>query len=146
MKTAKLDSGPESAYWALRVFFGAVPIVAGLDKYFNLLTDWTVYVNPVIVRIAHLSPAAFLHSVGIIEIVAGIVVLSRWSKVGSYVVMLWLLGIAVNLLLMGKFLDVAVRDIGLAIGAFTLAQLIALRDQSSSATDARIRSAILARG
>src|SRR6266404_2597842 len=139
MKTTKLDNSPESAYWALRIFLGAVPLVAGLDKYFNLLTDWTVYVNPVIVRIAHLSPAAFLHIVGIIEIVAGIAVFSRWSKIGSYVVMLWLIGIAINLLLMGKFFDVAVRDIGLAIAAFTLARLTALREQSSSATDARGR-------
>jgi quinol-cytochrome oxidoreductase complex cytochrome b subunit len=70
-----------------------------------------------------------MHIVGAVEIVAGIIVLTRWTKIGSYVVALWLLGIAVNLLTTGMFYDLAMRDVEIAIGAFVLAQLSALRDQ-----------------
>jgi uncharacterized membrane protein YphA (DoxX/SURF4 family) len=116
------------AWWALRVFFGAVPIVAGLDKYLNILTNWSAYLNPAVTRVLPLSPTTLLHIVGVIEIAAGVIVLSRWTRLGAYVVMFWLLGIAGNLAMMGKYYDVAVRDIGLAIAAFTLAQLAAKRE------------------
>jgi len=135
MKTTRINDSMDRAWWALRIFFGAVPLVAGLDKYFNVLTDWSVYVNPLVTKIVPLSPSAFLHIVGVIEIAAGIVVLTRWTRLGAYAVMLWLLGIACNLALMGKYYDVAVRDIGLAIGAFTLAQLAAKREAMAPQTD-----------
>jgi hypothetical protein len=115
-----------------------VPLVAGLDKYFNVLTDWSAYVNPLMTKIVPLSAATFLHIVGVIEIAAGIVVLTRWTRLGAYVVMLWLLGIAFNLAMMGKYYDVAVRDIGLAIGAFTLGQLAARREAMAPQTDSRL--------
>jgi hypothetical protein len=73
-----------------------------------------------------------MHIVGIVEIAAGVIVLSHFTKVGAYVVMAWLFAIAFNLLTMGKFLDVAVRDLGLAIAAFSLAQLTAVREESTS--------------
>lgn len=73
-----------------------------------------------------------MHMVGAIEIVAGIVVLSRWTRLGSYVVTVWLVAIALNLLVMGKFLDVAVRDLGLAVAAFTLSQLTIVREEVPS--------------
>lgn len=108
-------------YWALRVVFGVVPIVAGLDKYTNLLTNWEQYLNPVV---AGIVPAfVFMRVVGIIEIAAGALVLSKQTRLGAYVVAAWLVGIALNLLSSGKFLDVAVRDLVMAVGAFTLAKL-----------------------
>lgn len=121
-----------TTWWALRVLFGFVPIAAGLDKFFNLLANWEAYLNPLATRVIPVSPATFMHLVGIVEIVAGLIVLTHFTKVGAYVVMGWLLAIALNLLTMGKFLDVAVRDVGLAIAAFSLAQLTALREESTS--------------
>jgi hypothetical protein len=70
-----------------------------------------------------------MHIVGAVEIIAGLIVLSRWTKIGSYIVLLWLLGIAVNLLTTGMFYDLAMRDVEIAIGAFTLSQLTAVREQ-----------------
>lgn len=112
-------------YWVLRVVFGAVPIVAGLDKFANLLANWERYLSP---WVSQLVPAtAFMRLVGIIEIAAGILVLTRFTRFGAYVVMLWLVGIALNLLTTGQYFDVAVRDLVMAAGAFTLAKLDEVR-------------------
>ena len=108
-------------YWALRVAFGAVPIVAGLDKFTNILTDWAQYLSPLVSSVV--PAATFLHAVGIIEVAAGILVLSKFTRVGAYVVALWLVGIALNLLSTGQFFDVAIRDLVMATGAYTLAKL-----------------------
>src|SRR5215475_5585305 len=122
----------DTAWWALRIALGIGPIVAGLDKYFNKLADWQMYLSPLTTKVVPVSPATFMHIVGIIEIIAGIVVLSRFTKIGAYVVTAWLIAIALNLLTMGKFLDIAVRDLGLAVAAFSLAQLTAVREESTS--------------
>jgi uncharacterized membrane protein YphA (DoxX/SURF4 family) len=117
-----------TAWWALRLGLGIGPIIAGLDKYFNKLADWQMYLSPLATKVIPVSPATFMHIAGVIEIVAGIVVLTRWTKFGGYLVMAWLLGIAINLLTMGMFYDLAVRDVEIAIGAFALAQLSAARE------------------
>src|SRR5262249_19600219 len=104
------------------------PIVAGLDKFFNILADWTMYLSPLATKVVPVSAATFMHIVGVVEIIAGIVVLTRWTRVGAWVVMAWLLSIAVNLLTMGMFYDLAVRDVEVAIGAFALAQLTAVKE------------------
>ena len=114
-----------AAYWSLRLLFGLVPIVAGLDKFLNLVTYWPKYVSSIaadVVGIAGLTPQGFMHVVGVIEIVAGLIVLSKHVRFGAYLVSAWLLGIAANLLLAG-YHDVAVRDVGLAVAAFALAKL-----------------------
>lgn len=117
MKTNTLSQ----PYWILKVAFGAVPIVAGLDKFTNLLTHWEQYLNPLVARVV---PAfAFMRVVGVIEIIAGVLVLSKLTRLGAYVVAGWLVAIALNLLSSGHFLDVAVRDLVMACGAFTLAKL-----------------------
>ena len=126
------DNRLNTTWWALRVQFGFVPIAAGLDKFFNLLTNWEMYLNPLAIKAIPVSPATFMHIVGVIEIIAGVVVLSKLTRIGAYVVTLWLIAIALNLLTMGKFLDVAVRDLGLAVAAFSLAQLTAVREESTS--------------
>ena len=106
----------------LKYTFGIVPIVAGLDKFTNLLTHWSNYLNPQVARLLPLSGETFMKAVGVIEIIAGILVLSR-PRLGSAVVSAWLVLIALQLLAGGMYLDVAVRDLVMAIGAFTLFRL-----------------------
>jgi len=116
------------AWWALRIALGAGPIVAGLDKFFNKLAEWQMYLSPLATKVVPVSPSTFMHIVGVIEIVAGIIVLTRFTKFGAYLVMAWLLGIAINLLTTGMFYDLAVRDVEIAVGAFALSQLSAARE------------------
>jgi uncharacterized membrane protein YphA (DoxX/SURF4 family) len=106
----------------LRTAFGVVPIVAGLDKFTNFLTDWTQYLNPMALQIIPVSAATFMHLVGIVEVIAGALVLAK-PRLGGFVVMAWLLAIAAQLLVGWMFVDVAVRDIMMSLGALTLARL-----------------------
>jgi uncharacterized membrane protein YphA (DoxX/SURF4 family) len=121
---SKLDT----TWWALRIALGIGPIVAGLDKFFNKLADWQMYLSPLATKVVPVSPATFMHIVGVIEIIAGLIVLTRFTKFGAYLVMAWLLGIAINLLTTGMFYDLAVRDVEIAVGAFALSQLCAARE------------------
>lgn len=122
-------------YWMLKIAFGVVPIVAGLDKFTNLLTSWEQYLSPVV---GQLIPAGlFMRAVGVIEIVAGVLVLSKLTRLGAYVVAAWLVAIALNLLSTGRFLDVAVRDLVMSVGAFTLAKLEELRLQQPTRVESR---------
>ena len=106
----------------LKITYGLVPIVAGLDKFTNLLTDWKKYLPASFTGVLPVSPATFMMIVGIIEIVAGLLVLLR-SLIGAYVVMAWLIAIALTLIIGGHYYDVAVRDLAMAVGAYVLAQL-----------------------
>jgi hypothetical protein len=106
----------------LQLTFGIVPIVAGLDKFTNLLAHWTDYLNASLAGMLPVSAMVFMKIVGIIEIVAGIIVLVR-PLIGAYIVMAWLICIAIQLIAGGHYLDVAVRDLVMAMGAFTLAKL-----------------------
>ena len=126
LETKELKQG----YWLLRVVFGVVPIVAGLDKFTNLLTDWQQYLSPLVGRI--LPTTTFMHAVGLIEIFAGVLVLSKFTRIGAYVVALWLVAIAFNLLTTGRYFDVAVRDLVMAAGAFVLAKLEEVREQTAA--------------
>lgn len=112
----------QSVQRILQYTYGIVPIVAGLDKFTNLLTHWEDYLNPSIVGMLPFTAGLFMHIVGIIEVVAGILVLLR-PRIGSYVVMAWLIVIALTLIFGGHYFDVAVRDIVMAIGAYCLAKL-----------------------
>jgi len=122
VKTTDADYTLNTVYTVLRVTFGLVPIVAGLDKFTNLLTRWEDYLNPVILNIIPVSGQTFMKIVGIIEIIAGIIVLVKHST-GAYIVMAWLICIALNLITSGKFFDVAVRDLVMAIAAFSLGKI-----------------------
>lgn len=106
----------------LQYTFGIVPIAAGLDKFTNLLTDWTQYVSTGMADLLPFEAGAFMAIVGIIEIGAGILVLIR-PFIGGYIVSAWLTLIALSLLFSGSYLDVAVRDLVMAIAAFSLAKL-----------------------
>ena len=105
----------------LRFTYGIVPIVAGLDKFTNLLTNWSDYLGNNRSMVP-MEPLTFMKIVGVIEIIAGIIVFAR-TLVGAYIVMAWLILIALTLLIGGHYFDVAVRDLVMAVGAFTLAQL-----------------------
>lgn len=119
----------ESSRIALRIGFGLLPLLAGLDKFTYFLTDWSAYVGPVARSLLPVSPQTFLYIVGIVEVLVGLAVLTRWTVIGSYAAAGWLTLIAVNLVLAG-FFDIAVRDVVLAVGAFTLARLTEVHDMA----------------
>lgn len=106
----------------LKTTFGVVPIVAGLDKFTNILTDWTHYLPAGAVDVLPMEASTFMMVVGVIEIVAGALVLTK-TKIGAYVVSAWLVAIALLLIFSWTYVDVAVRDLVMAIGAFCLATL-----------------------
>ena len=112
-----------ASWWALRIALGAAAFLAGLDKFFNLLADWTAYLSPAIAHLLPLGPTAFMHVVGVIEIVAGAIILVGYTQLGGYVASAWLLCIAINLVTTGRYFDVAVRDVVMAVAAYTLARL-----------------------
>jgi len=130
---ADFDDRLNLAWWVLRIGLGVGPVIAGIDKYFNKLTEWGMYLSPLATKVVPVSTATFMHVVGLVEVIAGLIVLSRWTKIGSYIVMFWLLCIAVNLVTTGMFYDLAIRDVEIAIGAFALAQLSAVREQLAAA-------------
>lgn len=106
----------------LKYTYGIVPIVAGFDKFANLLTDWTQYLSPTIVDALPIEASTFMMIVGGIEMIAGILVLIK-PREGALLVMVWLIGIALSLILTWHFVDVGVRDLVMAIGAYALATL-----------------------
>lgn len=122
-----MDSQLNSVYWPLRVTFGAVAFLAGLDKFFNILTHWEKYVSPLVLDVVPFSATLLMKVVGVIEMAAGLIVLSGLTRFGGYLVAAWLTAIAVSLLTGGEYLDVAVRDVVMAVGAFTLARVSELR-------------------
>lgn len=110
------------AYIVLRIGLAALPILAGIDKFFHLLINWDHYLAPLVTRLLPVTTHQFMLVVGVIEVVAGLLVAFR-PQVGAYVVMLWLWGIIVNLLLIPDFYDIALRDFVLSLGALALARL-----------------------
>ena len=114
----------------LKWTFGIVPIVAGADKFTNLLTNWEQYINPSIADLLPFSPSTFMVIVGIIEIIAGIIVLKK-AELGGYIVAAWLAVIALSLLVGWNYVDVAVRDLVMAVSAFAMARLSTVTAQSS---------------
>jgi hypothetical protein len=122
-----------SARWVLKIGLGVGPVITGADKFFDKLADWGMYLSPLATKIVPVSASTLMHAVGVVEVIAGLIVLSRWNKIGSYVVMFWLLAIAVNLLTLGMFYDLAMRDVEIAIGAFALAQLTAVQEADRAA-------------
>lgn len=115
------------AFALLRVGFTALPIVFGLDKFFNVLVNWEQYLAPWVNRIVPGTGHQLMLVVGVVEIVAGVVVAVR-PRYGAYVVAAWLAGIIVNLLTYSGYYDVALRDFGLMLGALTLARLASKYD------------------
>lgn len=123
-----MDSRLNSAFWTLRIAYGLTAFLAGLDKFFNLLTNWEQYASPLVLRIVPLSAGALMRVGGVIEIIAGLALLAGITRLGGYVVAAWLTLIAVTLLTTGHYFDVAVRDLVMACGAFVLARLSEVRE------------------
>ncbi|HEX5016727.1 MAG TPA: hypothetical protein VFX15_03980 [Actinomycetes bacterium] len=115
------------AFTLLRIGFTVAPILFGLDKFFNLLVDWDVYLAPWINDIVPGTAQQAMYAVGVVEIVAGVVVALK-PKYGSLLVAAWLGGIILNLLTLGDFYDVALRDFGLLLAALTLFRLASVFD------------------
>ena len=132
-----LDHRLDPARVALKIGLGLGPFLAGLDKFFNLLADWPHYVSPLVAGLLPVSPQTFMYVVGVIEMAVGLAILTQWTRLGSYVAMVWLCCIALNSVA-GGFFDIAVRDIEMAIAAYTLARL-------TEVAEAAVRAAVPAR-
>jgi uncharacterized membrane protein YphA (DoxX/SURF4 family) len=132
-----MDTRLVSAFWTLRLALGLTAFLAGLDKFLNLLTDWEQYVSPLVLKVVPLSAGALMHVAGVIEIAAGIAVLAGLTRLGGYVVAAWLTLIALTLVTGGRYLDVAVRDLVMACGAFVLARLSEVREHATGPSGAR---------
>ena len=122
-----------AAFWILRAGFIVLPLWMGIDKFFNVLTDWPAYLAPWVVDLLPFSAQTAMYIVGVIEIVAGLAIAIK-PRYASYVVALWLAGIIINLLIHSGFYDVALRDFGLLVAALALSRLAVLYDAPRSAS------------
>ena len=118
----RVNSPTYQAYQILHLAFVVAPVVAGVDKFFHFLTNWDKYLLPGVPQMIGISAHTFMLGVGAVEIAAGVLVAFA-PRIGGWVVGLWLCGIIVNLLMIGTYFDVALRDLGLALGAVALARL-----------------------
>jgi len=116
------------AYQLLHWGFVIAPALAGIDKFFHYLCDWDQYLAPAIERVLPFSARTFMMIVGVVELLAAILVTVK-PRIGAYVVATWLVGIIGNLLLARGYYDIALRDVGLVIGALALARLSVVYDQ-----------------
>jgi hypothetical protein len=122
-RPASFQDPAYQAFWLLRIGFVVAPILFGVDKFFHVLVDWDRYLAPEFADLFHLQAHTLMYTVGVIEILAGIVVAVR-PRFGGYLVAAWLAGIIINLLLMADYYDIALRDFGLLLAALTLARLV----------------------
>lgn len=127
-----MNAQSSQAWWVLRIGLGVGPLLAGADKFFNIFTNWEMYLNPLAPRLLHIQPTTFMHIAGVIEMVVGVLVLTRATRYAAYVVMAWLIAIALSLVAQGQFFDIAVRDLEVALGAFALARLSEARAKESA--------------
>jgi hypothetical protein len=122
MKKGSLDS----VYVPLKITFGLVPLLAGLDKFVGLLADWESYLSPWLAALLPISGEVFMMIVGVIEVIVGVAILTKFTRLGAWVAMGWLVLISFNLLLVGA-LDVAVRDVVMAVAAYSLGTIAGLK-------------------
>jgi hypothetical protein len=129
-RASGIHSPSYQAYQILHIAFVLAPVLAGADKFFGFLTYWDQYLSPTYARLApaSLGVHGFMMLVGVVEIAAGILVAVR-PRLGAYVVAVWLAAIIVNLILLGRFFDVALRDLGLCLGAIALGRLSDVYDR-----------------
>jgi hypothetical protein len=128
MTSTEIRQGPAyQAYQVLHLGFTVAPILAGADKFFHLLVNWDQYLAPWVAGLLPFSGHTFMLIVGVIEVVAGILVAIK-PRIGGYVVSAWLVGIILNLVTYPGYFDVALRDLGLSLGAFALARLATVYD------------------
>jgi hypothetical protein len=134
---AAVPDRARQAFRILHVGFVVAPILAGLDKFFEVLVDWDRYLAPVVTDVLPVSGHSVMLAVGVVEIAAGVLVAFR-PRIGGYVVAVWLWAVIVNLLIAGDHFDIALRDFGLSLGALALARLAeaypATRTRTASST------------
>jgi uncharacterized membrane protein YphA (DoxX/SURF4 family) len=117
-----------AAYWSLRIAFGLGPLLAGLDKFANILVNWEKYLSPMAQHTLPISPTNFMHIVGVVEIIVGLAILFGATRIFGYIAMIWLWCIAANLISTGTYYDIAVRDILLGLSAYALARVTEARE------------------
>ena len=115
------------AFWLLRLGYTLIPLTMGIDKFFNGLVHWPKYLADWIANILPGTPQQIMYGVGVVEIIAGILVMLK-PRYAAYLVAAWLAGIVINLFSYGEWLDVAVRDLGLLGGALVLGRLASVYD------------------
>ena len=125
-----MDTRLNGTVTALRIAIGLMATLAGLDKFFNLLANWEAYVAPTAQQLLPVSAGAFMGIVGIIELIVGITILAIRPSLGAFVASAWLILVAVNLVV-GGHLDIAVRDVVLAVAAYALGQFESARATST---------------
>ncbi len=135
-----MDPRLTSAFWTLRIALGLTALLAGLDKFLNLLTNWEQYASPLLLDLVPFSAGTAMRVAGAIEILAGVAVLAGMTRLGGYVIAAWLSLIALSLVTTGTYFDVAVRDLVMACGAFVLARLSEVRVESPAIATASVAS------
>jgi hypothetical protein len=115
-------SPARQAYQILHFAFVAAPVIAGLDKFFHVLVNWDQYLAPWIANRSPIPGHSLMLLVGIVEIIAGLIVLVK-PRIGAWIVFAWLWAIIINLLTYSGYYDIALRDFGLSLGAVALARL-----------------------
>lgn len=120
----------DAAFWALRAVLGTGMFLAGIDKFFNVLTTWSMYVSALAERVMPVKDTTFLRAVGCLEIAIGLCIVTRWTRIASYVMSVWVLAIALNLAVSGSFWDLFLRDVEIATAAFVLARLAEWRKEA----------------
>jgi uncharacterized membrane protein YphA (DoxX/SURF4 family) len=131
----------DRAWWALRLGLGTMAFAAGADKFFDLLVRWNKYLAPQAKRVVPMRSQNFMKLVGVIEMLVGLGILTRNTRLSSYAASAWLAAIAGNVVASGKHFDIAVRDVELGIAAFALGQLTEIREQASIARALEPRAA-----
>ena len=119
----------DDAYWVLRIGLGSTAFLAGLDKLTNLLTHWEKYLAPQVREKLPVSGTKFMYATGIVEMLVGLGILTRQTRIASYAACGWLLGIAADLILNGDY-DIAARDVNMAVAAYVLARVEGSRQES----------------
>lgn len=123
----------DDVFWLLRIALGAGIFLAGLDKFFDVLTTWSMYLSPIAERLLPVGPDAFLRAAGVGEMALGAAILGRWPRAGAYALSAWLVAVAANLALAAHFWDLVVRDLEVAASAFALARISAWRAATAAA-------------
>ena len=119
-----------AAWYVLRIVLGTGSFLAGLDKFFNILATWSMYLSPFAEHLLPVEGTVFLRAVGVLEMALGLGVLTRFTRLASYVMAVWLLAIAVNLAITGNFWDLFLRDLEIATSAFALGRLSGWRKEA----------------
>ena len=120
------DHSLDSVYLPLKITFGLVPLLAGLDKFIGLLADWESYLSPWVRDMLPFSGATFMMLVGVIKAGVGVAILTKFTRLGAYVAMGWLVSVSLNLMLVGAY-DIAVRDLAMAVAAYSLGTISGLK-------------------